>query len=149
MRYAKFRRYAKPSLIFFIAAVFGGVFVGRYVAPTWTVEKTNLDVHQTEDGRLYYIQEKEQAFIDAVVPMAEAALNDPRIAQLNARGESPDVKEEYVFQIEPVDTSRRNTSSRSSRWMGSRQSSTTVSWPDVIGGPGRCCRPWWRWRFAG
>ena len=103
MRYAKFRRFAKPSLIFFVAALLGGVLVGRYVPPTWTVEKTNLDVHQAEDGRLYYIREKNREFIGSVVPMAEAELNQQRVAHLNARGESPTVKEEYAFQIEPVD----------------------------------------------
>lgn len=38
------RRYARPSLLFFFAALLAAVLLGLLVAPTWSVEKIGLDV---------------------------------------------------------------------------------------------------------
>ena len=38
------RRFAKPSLIFLLVSLAAGLLVGKYVSPTWTVERIGLDV---------------------------------------------------------------------------------------------------------
>jgi Na+/H+ antiporter NhaC len=43
-RWQRLLKRLKPSLVFFLLALLAGLFVGLYVAPTWTVERIGLDV---------------------------------------------------------------------------------------------------------
>jgi len=97
------RRCGSPSLIFFLLMIAGGLYAGIYVPPTWLVEKINLDVSKDDQGRLFYVFEKEPKSIDVCVPMEDAQLNPIRIEQLNAGGRSPEVKQEYVFEPDTLD----------------------------------------------
>jgi len=100
---ALLRRCANPALIFFLLALAAAFCVGRFAAPTWTVEKINLDVAADQHGRLYYTQKQERVFLHAPVPLADAALNADRIAALNAAGDSPRVTEQFAYETRPVD----------------------------------------------
>jgi Na+/H+ antiporter NhaC len=93
----------KPSLIFFLLALLAGILVGLYVAPTWTVEKVNLDVSEDEEGRLWYQSGKGRVEIPHAVPIEESDLNEDRIRQFNATGTSPEVTEQYTREIRQVD----------------------------------------------
>ncbi|HYW78103.1 MAG TPA: hypothetical protein VE890_00945, partial [Thermoguttaceae bacterium] len=97
------RRCGSPSLIFFLLMVAGGLYAGIYVSPTWLVERISLDVSKDDQGRLSYVFEDKHKSIDVCVPMADAQLNTERIEQLNAKGQSPEVKREYVFETAAVD----------------------------------------------
>ena len=83
----------------FAVAVAASWYVGANVAPTWTVERTTLDVSTASDGRLYYVQEGDRVYFEAV-PMTEAVLDPDRIA---ASGEAPAVLEEFVVAEEMLD----------------------------------------------
>ena len=83
----------------FAVAVAASWYVGANVAPTWTVERTTLDVSTASDGRLYYVQEGDRIYFEAV-PMTEAVLDPDRIA---ASGEAPAVLEEFVVAEEMLD----------------------------------------------
>ena len=99
------RRCLKPSLIFFLIAVISGLIVGRYVAPTWTVEQITLDAHQGKGGKLFYKYKGQPKEIDDPVPMADCRLNEERIAQLNdSKGSlNEDQREQYAYEVLQVD----------------------------------------------
>ena len=96
-------RYLQPALIFFLLALLAGVLVGLYVPPTWTVERTGLDVSEDEDGRLFYMYREDRVYVDDAVRLAESELNEQRIREFNSRGESPGVSEQFVWEIGEVE----------------------------------------------
>jgi len=96
-------RHLKPSLIFFLLALLAGILVGLSVAPTWTVEKVNLDVSEEEDGRLWYLSREKRVDIPRAVPIEESQLNEERIRHFNAAGTSPEVTEQYVWEMGQVE----------------------------------------------
>ena len=100
-RSSRLRRFSKPSLIFFLLSLVAGVAIGRYVSPTWTVERIGLDAAGDEvfdgeaaqpayisedplvagehltvlegaDGRLFYVLDQQRVF------PAEGKRKDPR-----------------------------------------------------------------------
>ncbi len=85
-----------PAGWLFVAAVVASCWAGRYVPPTWTVERVALDVCEDEQGRRYFTFEGRRRYLDAVVPIAEAELRPEALARLNAEGGSPKVTEEFV-----------------------------------------------------
>ncbi len=96
-------RSLRPSLVFFLVALVAGTLVGVYVPPTWTVERIGLDVSGDEDGRLYYVVGKQPVYIDEAVPIEASELNPKRVGRLNAAGRAPEVTEQYVWEVRPVD----------------------------------------------
>ena len=96
-------RYLQPALIFFLLALLAGVLVGLYVPPTWTVERTGLDVSEDEEGRLFYMYREDGVYVDDAVRLVESELNEQRIREFNSRGESPGVSEQFVWEIGEVD----------------------------------------------
>ena len=96
-------RYLQPALIFFLLALLAGVLVGLYVPPTWTVERTGLDVSEDEDGRLFYLYREDRVYVDDAVPLVQSELNEQRIREFNSRGESPGVSEQFVWEIGEVE----------------------------------------------
>ncbi|MFH1920475.1 MAG: sodium:proton antiporter, partial [Planctomycetota bacterium] len=99
---AALRRCLRPSLVFFLVALAAGLVVGEYVAPTWTVEKINLDVAEDDDGKLFYTFKDDRAYIDDLVPIGASELSEVRIAGLNAEGGSPKLTEQYVWETREV-----------------------------------------------
>ena len=100
-----FRRCLKPSLVFFVIAMAAGLIVGRWVAPTWTVERVTLDAQQDPDGKLWYTFKKKPKEIEDPVPLAQSRLNQERIAQLNASGGTlaEDERKQYVSEVRQID----------------------------------------------
>ena len=96
-------RYLKPSLAFFLLAMLAGILVGLCVAPTWTVEKVNLDVTEDEDGRLWYLSREKRVYVPHAVPIEESELNEERVRHFNATGTSPEVTEQYAWEIGQVE----------------------------------------------
>ena len=98
------RRCLKPSLIFFVIALASGLIVGRYVAPTWTVERVTLD-HYADGGKLYYTYQKKPRRIEEPVRLEESRLNRDQIARLNAsKGTLPqNEREQYAYETRKID----------------------------------------------
>lgn len=96
------RRCLRPSLVFFLVALAAGLVVGEYVAPTWTVEKINLDAAEDDDGRLFYTFKDDRVYLDDLVPIEASELSDDRIAGLNAEGGSPKLAEQHVWETRRV-----------------------------------------------
>jgi len=97
------RRLTTPSLVFFLVALIAGLVVGRFIPPTWSVERTSLDVHEDDHGGLFYIYRGKPKEVDRFVPMEEALLNKEHIEEINASGDPLAVDEEYAFETRPVD----------------------------------------------
>ena len=95
------RRCFKPSLVFFVIALASGLIVGRYVAPTWTVEEILLDADENEDGKICYTYKGKPKEIEDAVPMAESRLNERQIGRLNASKGTldEDDREQYVYTL--------------------------------------------------
>ena len=96
-------RFLQPALLFFLLSLLAGVLVGLYVPPTWTVERTGLDVSEDEDGRLFYLYREDRVYVDDAVPLVQSELNEQRIREFNSRGESPGVSEQFVWEIGEVE----------------------------------------------
>ena len=99
------RKCLKPSLIFFVIALASGLVVGRWVAPTWTVERITLDAHEDQDGKLFYTYKGKPKEIEDLVPLAESRLNRERIAELNASKGTLDQneREQYAYEVRQID----------------------------------------------
>ena len=79
----------------FVVALIVSAAVGRMVPPTWTVERTALDVAE-ERGLAYYVVEGERRYF-AAVPLAEALLQPDRVEGSRV---APPVTEEFVVVTE-------------------------------------------------
>ena len=87
------------NFVIFALALVASWFVGAYVPPTWTIEKTELDVQTDTDGRLSYIYRDKPVHFDPV-PLAQAQLHPETI---NGSTEAPPIQEEYVLSTETSD----------------------------------------------
>ena len=87
------------NFVIFALALVASWFVGAYVPPTWTIEKTELDVQTETDGRLSYIYRDKPVHFDPV-PLAQAQLHPETI---NGSTEAPLIREEYVLSTETSD----------------------------------------------
>ena len=87
------------NFVIFALALVASWFVGAYVPPTWTIEKTELDVQTDTDGRLSYIYRDKPVHFDPV-PLAQAQLHPETI---NGSTEAPLIREEYVLSTETSD----------------------------------------------
>ena len=97
-RIAIFKRFRSSAFVVFVATLAAGFFVGQYAAPTWTVEQIGLDVSADANGNLFYRFKGKPQKIEHPVPLDEAVLNKNSIARFNADGESPPIKEQFVYQ---------------------------------------------------
>ncbi len=79
----------------FLVALAISAGVGVLVPPTWTVERTSLDV-LAEGERLYYVFEEERRYIDPV-PWDQAQLQPERV---DGTRQGPPVTEEYAATAE-------------------------------------------------
>ena len=87
------------NFVIFALALVASWFVGAYVPPTWTIEKTELDVQTDTDGRLSYIYRDKPVHFNPV-PLAQAQLHPETI---NGSTEAPLIREEYVLSTETSD----------------------------------------------
>lgn len=84
----------------FMIALMAAFYVGRYVPPTWTVEKVTIDVKFDKKGRPFYIYKEKPKYIDNIIPFEKAGLNPDAISISNSERKTPAVKEEFTFHIE-------------------------------------------------
>lgn len=86
-----------PATWLFLAAVIGAFLIGKYVPPTWSVERITLDVKTDEpSGQLYYTYQGRPVYLKEVVPLEEAELSPYRMERLNRAGQAPKKTEEFV-----------------------------------------------------
>ena len=96
-----FQRLLSPAFLFFILSMGFSYYVGKYVPPTWTVEKVTIDAKiEPETGKFYYIYKGKKKFISDPIPLENSQLTKEAVETLNAKKESPSVKEEYTFNLE-------------------------------------------------
>ena len=80
----------------FAIALLASWIIGINVAPTWTVERIELDVKTDDEGKLYYVYREKPTYFEAV-PMAQAQL-DP--AKIEGSRTTPPITEEFVSVAE-------------------------------------------------
>ena len=93
--------FQSPSLIVFVVAVVAAVAVGRWVAPTWTVERLMLEVQSDEAGEYVEIDKQRRA-LGSAVPLDQSMLTEDKLAQLAAR-EQPELTEQIVYESVALD----------------------------------------------
>ncbi|HEQ60737.1 MAG TPA: hypothetical protein ENN74_03920, partial [Firmicutes bacterium] len=87
-----------PATWLFLAAVTGAFLIGKYVPPTWSVERITLDVKTDEpSGQLYYTYQGQPVYLKEVVPLEQAELSSYRMERLNRAGQAPKKTEEFVY----------------------------------------------------
>jgi Na+/H+ antiporter NhaC len=85
----------KKVLIILILGLCLSFWVGRNVAPTFSVGETVLDMQVESDGAMYFSQKKKKVYIDKATAYDLAQLNPERLASSVPR---PDITEEYVWR---------------------------------------------------
>lgn len=101
----RFRSIAfKPSAWLFVLALGAGLIVGRFVAPTWTVESVALEVEKDEAGELYCTVDGQRVGLEEAVPLEDAVLNPSpeNIRAINETGEPPPVSREFAVAEEVI-----------------------------------------------
>ncbi len=78
-----------------VAALVAAVMVGLYVTPTWSVQRTALDVYTNANGELVYTVREKETNLGEVTPAEDALLTTDYLATLGA-GDEPVVKQEVV-----------------------------------------------------
>lgn len=99
-----FRFLRRPGAFFFLVSIGVSFFVGQYIPPTWTSEKIMLDVKKDQAGNLYYFAEGKKHFINKneLVPQEKSQLTLESLKKLNARGLSPSVMEEFIYETKYI-----------------------------------------------
>jgi len=85
-----------PGGWFFLVALGVALYVGRQIPPTWTVEQVTLDIQTDDQGRPYYQVEGKRRYLGQVVDFEQATLRPDRVHRWNAKGVSPEIREEYA-----------------------------------------------------
>ena len=85
----------KKVLIVLILGLFLSFWVGRNVAPTFSVGETVLDMQVESDGAMYFIQRSKKVYIDKATEYDLARLNPEKLESGIPR---PDITEEYVWR---------------------------------------------------
>ncbi len=86
---------SRAALWVTVGALVAAVMVGLYVTPTWSVQRTALDVSRNDDGELVYIVREKETQLGEVTSVGEARLTDETLSLLGP-GEEPAVLEEIV-----------------------------------------------------
>ena len=85
-----------------VAALVAAMMVGLYVTPTWSVQRTALDVHRNKAGELVYTVREKQTKLGEVTPAEDAKLTAGYLATLGP-GDNPVVSQEVVATEKRVD----------------------------------------------
>jgi Na+/H+ antiporter NhaC len=85
-----------------VAALVAAAMVGLYVTPTWSLQRTALDVHPNDAGDLVYIVREKETTLGEVVEVGDAQLTVEYLATLGP-GEGPTVSQEIVATQRTVD----------------------------------------------
>ncbi len=105
------RRYGRPPLLFLLLALLGGLLVGLFWSPTWSVEKVELDMQRDDQGQDYFVREDERVLVplSQFVSIEDALLDEESIAELNEKGGKPDTNPKYVVEKEKDDKGKLTT----------------------------------------
>ncbi len=93
---------SRTALAVTVAALVAAVMVGLYVTPTWSVQRTALDVYSNDDGELVYTVREKETKLGEVAKAGEAQLTEGYLARLGP-GELPEVSQEVVVDDRLVD----------------------------------------------
>jgi Na+/H+ antiporter NhaC len=83
--------------VFFIALALA-YWAGNNVSPVWVLERVVLEVHQGEDGSLYYVSQGNNVPITDVVPIEDSPLNAEAFALLNREGGAPPMTSQIAVE---------------------------------------------------
>ena len=86
-----------PGFLLFVFSMLVSFYIGKYVPPTWSVEKTTLAVQTTPDNTLFYLANNKPVYLPEVRHMNEARLQTSKLNALAQQGITPDVSDEYVY----------------------------------------------------
>ena len=97
---------SRAALAVTVAALISALLVGWYATPTWSVQRTSLDVFTSEKedlkGQLVHLVRGKEVKLGVVTPTADAHLTEAKLAELVA-GELPAVTAEVVLAEQIVD----------------------------------------------
>ncbi len=93
---------SKAAMMVTSAALVAAVMVGLYVKPTWSLQRTALDVYANDAGELVYTVQKKETKLGEVTLASEAQLRLEKLAALEP-GKLPEVSEEIVVSKRTVD----------------------------------------------
>lgn len=88
------KQFKNSAFGIFVVAMLAAILVGKWVAPTWTVEKFSLQVQSDNEVPDFVILEGKNEPVAHAIPIADSALTAEKIA---AAGEPP-VTTEFVFE---------------------------------------------------
>ena len=103
------KQFQSPALAIFLLAFVAAIFVGKQIAPTWTVEKFALQVQTADDFDGDDAERVGQAFIDfngeaispdEAIPLAETPLTTGNLAALHQQKKLPKVLEQLVYETD-------------------------------------------------
>jgi len=92
------RIFLSLKLWLFLIAIFGSLYMGQNVAPTWTVEKISLDIQKDDQGKFFYTYKGKPKYFDKAVAFTDSRLHPDRIDEMNSQNVSPEIIDEYVFE---------------------------------------------------
>lgn len=88
------KQFKNSAFGIFVVAMLAAILVGKWVVPTWTVEKFSLQVQSDNEVPDFVILEGKNEPVAHAIPIADSALTAEKIA---AAGEPP-VTTEFVFE---------------------------------------------------
>lgn len=93
---------SRAAFIVTIGTLIAALLVGIYARPTWSIQRTALDVHTNDAGELVHTVRKKEVKLGEVTPADDALLTPEKLAALSP-GEMPAVNSEVVVSEERVD----------------------------------------------
>ena len=93
-----FRR--SGNFIFFALTLVTALFIGKNVAPTWSIEKMALDIRKDDNGKLFYLFKGKPATIENAIPIKDSYLNLTEQSLTEMASNSDGLKEQFVYHIE-------------------------------------------------
>lgn len=108
-----FKRVTSKGFLIFLISTAIALFVGTSVAPTWTLERTTLDVQINAVGQPYYMYKKKPIIITHAEPAEEAILTTQSLARLSAEKSDPAITTEIIKETKDGEiTYYQNTAKR-------------------------------------
>lgn len=92
---------SRAALAVTVGTLIAALLVGIYAKPTWSIQRTALDVHTNEAGELVHTVRDKAVKLGAVTPAAGSLLTHERLNALPA-GEMPSVESEIIVIEEVV-----------------------------------------------
>ncbi len=93
---------SRAALAITVASLVAALLVGWYVKPSWSIQRTALDVHTNEQGELVYTVRGKPVKLKQAVSADQAHLTPEKLAALPP-GELPEVTSEIVVSEEIVE----------------------------------------------